>query len=95
MKLIQLPIPDEYVYINVDHIMSLEFNAYNGQLTIIMRDNETRVFYSGAKRILDKIIEEMNCTDGIPNIPKKEKPKVDDSLVLEQREDTNICDLIF
>jgi hypothetical protein len=74
MNLIRLPLPDNYIYIDTDKIVSMEFNAYNGELTLTLTGEINRVFYDSSKRILDAIIEATNCRDGIPSIPKKDKP---------------------
>lgn len=91
MKLIQLPIPDKYEYIDVDKILIMDFDAYKGKLTIDFGENCVRAYWDNAKRILDKIIEVTSCQDGIPKIPKKEKPQTEEKTIYEV--DT-LCDLI-
>lgn len=91
MTLVQLPIPDKYEYLDVDKIVYMEFNAYDGKLTIDLGETCVRVYYEGAKRILDKIIEVSGCQDGVPKIPKKEKLV---SVETTYYEANDICDLI-
>ena len=74
MNLIRLPIPDQYIYLDTDKVISMEFNAYNGELIISLLGEYTRTFHEGSKRILDAIIEATNCKSGIPSIPKVTKP---------------------
>lgn len=88
--MIQLPIPDKYEYIDVDKIITMDFDAYEGKLTIDFGES-CKAYWDNAKRILDKIIEATACQDGIPKIPKREKPQVNE-ITIHEVED--LCDLI-
>lgn len=92
MKLIKLPIPDKYEYLDIEKIIYMEFNAYDGKLTIDLGETCVRVYYESAKHILDKIIEVSGCQDGIPKIPKKEKPT---DIKTSYHEANDLCDLII
>ena len=96
MNMIRLPIPNEYIYIDTEKIISLEFDAYDGRLIIGMVDQVNRVIYDGAKRVLDTLLEETNCADGIPNIAKKtrKEPEIGQTSNETSCEDSILCDLI-
>ena len=97
MNLIQLPIPNEYVYIDTDKIVTMDFDAYDGKLTICLLDDITRVVHSGAKQVLDKILCTVKCTDGIPSIARKTKPADIERRIIntDYTEVSGICDLII
>lgn len=96
MNMIRLPIPNEYVYIDTDKIISMEFDAYEGKLTLCLLDDIARVIYNGAKPVLDKILEVTKCTDGIPSIARKTRPKDLGHRIIDTdySEVSEICDLI-
>ena len=94
MNLIRIPIPDNYEYIDTDKIISMRFDAYNGTLTICFEHDYIKTYYDGAKRVLDKILQETRCSDGIPNIPKKEKQEVDKANIIDVVEESSLCELI-
>lgn len=96
MNLIRLPIPNEYIYVDTDKIVSMEFDAYDGKLTLCLLDDVTRVIHDGAKPVLDKILEVTNCKDGIPSIAKRARPKETSHRIIDTdyMEVSEICDLI-
>ena len=96
MNMIRLPIPNEYVYIDTDKIVSMDFDAYDGKLTLCLLDDITRIIYTGAKSVLDKILEATKCSDGIPSIARKTKPKEPEHKIINTvyNEVSEICDLI-
>lgn len=96
MNMIRLPIPNEYVYIDTDKIVSMEFDAYEGKLILCLLDDITRVIHDGAKPVLDKILESTKCLDGIPSIARKTKPKESKHRIInmDYSEVSEICDLI-
>jgi hypothetical protein len=94
MNLRRLPIPNEYIYIDTDKIVSLEFDAYDGKLIICLHGELNRIVYDGAKRVLDYLLDVTECRDGIPSIAKTAKKEHEPVKQHIYCEANDICDLI-